>query len=94
MTRIQLENLIWDLWNIKHIRKHNVLQKEVEEAVTNIIAHRMGYSGRIILIGRSRKRLVSVIISPKGVKTYYLVTARDADKKERQLVYEKEKQNS
>lgn len=93
MTRIKLENLIWDLWNVEHIKKHNISQKEVEDAITNIITNRMGYEGRIILTGRSGKRLISVVVFPKQAKTYYIIAARDADKKERKLVYEKEKNN-
>lgn len=94
MTRIHLENLIWNYWNREHIRKHNVLQQEVEEAIKNIITHRTGYNGRIILTGKSGKRLISVVVYPKQAKKYYIVTARDAEKKERRMVYEKEKQNT
>lgn len=94
MTRIKLENLIWDLWNIDHIKKHNVTKIEVEEAITNIISYRTGYKGRIILTGKSGKRLISVVIFPKQARAYYIVTARDADRKERKLVYDKEKHNT
>lgn len=95
MTDIRLKQLIWDNWNINHIKKHNVTVKEAEEAVSNILAHRMGYGRKIILIGRSGKRLLAMIMAHEQENKYYVVTARDADKKERRLVYEKEgKQNS
>lgn len=91
MTRIVLEQLIWNDWNIEHIKKHNVSSKEVEEAISNILAHRMGYGRKIILIGRSGKRLLSMIVAKEKGNKYYPVTVRDADRKERRLVYEKEK---
>lgn len=94
MTRIHLRSLIWDEWNKEHIKKHNLSTKEVEGAITNIVVHRKGYKSRIILIGRSGKRLISVIVAKEKAKKYYVVTARDADRKEKSLVYEKEKQNS
>ncbi len=90
MTKIELAQLIWDSWNKKHIKKHNVTVIEIEEAVVSISAHRMGYGRKIILIGRSGKRLLAMIMSHKEENKYYVVTVRDADKKERRLVYEKE----
>lgn len=91
MTEIKIEQLVWDEWNVKHIKKHNVTQKEIEEAVTSVITHKKGYSERILLIGRTGTRIVSVVVKKERTGYYYIVTARDADKKERRLVYEKEK---
>lgn len=90
MTKIELTQLIWDSWNKEHIKKHNVAVSEVEEAVISISAHRIGYSGKIILIGRSGKRLLAMIMAHEEENKYYVVTVRDADKKERRLIYEKE----
>lgn len=93
MTRIRISQLVWDDWNVKHIKKrHNVSKKEVEEAISNISAHRMGHSKKIILIGRSGKRLIAMILGYEKGNKYYPATARDADRKERRLVYEKEKE--
>lgn len=94
MTEIKIDALIWDKWNITHIKKHSVTRKRVEIAIRNIRAHRQGYRGRIVLIGKSGRRLISVIVVKKQLGKYYVVTARDADKKERRLIYEKEKKNS
>lgn len=94
MTKIVLEQLVWDDWNKKHIKKHQVSVKEVEEAISRILTHRAGYSGKIILIGRSGKRILAMIVAKEQGNKYYVVTVRDADKKERRLVYEKEKQDS
>lgn len=95
MTKIKVKKLIWQEWNIKHIGKHNVSVKEVEISIINFIAHKHGYKGRYILIGRSGRRIISVIVKREKANTYLVITARDADKKERRIVYEKEsKQNS
>lgn len=92
MSKIKIERLVWDEWNKEHIKKHQVTQQEIEEAILKIVAHRKGYSGRTILIGRSGKRIVSIIVSKERRNAYYVVTARDADKKERRLVYKYEKE--
>lgn len=91
MTRIKIKELIFDEWNIEHIKKHNISVREIEIAVMNMSAHKRAKRGRYIAIGRSRKRIISIVISRIKTGTYYVVTARDSDKKERKLVYEKEK---
>lgn len=91
MTKIKVEQLIWDDWNLEHIKKHNISKEEVEEAVSNIVAHRMGHSKKIILIGRCGKRLIAMVMGHDKGNRYYVATARDADRKERKLVYGKEK---
>lgn len=90
MIKIKIEQLLWDEFNIEHIKKHNVTRVEVEEAVQNIKTHREGYSGRIFLIGRTRKRILAILVALEENKQYYPITARDADKKERRLLYENE----
>lgn len=90
MTRIIVKELIWDEWNLEHIKKHNVSQEEVTEITHNIITHERVKQGRYLVIGRVGSRILSVIISRKGTGIYYIVTARDAAKKERRKVYEKE----
>ena len=94
MTKIVLSQLIWDNWNKEHIKIHDVSIEEVEEAISNLLAHRMGHSGKVVLIGRSGKRLIAMVLAKEKGSTYYVVTARDADRKERKLVYEKEDKNS
>lgn len=91
MTRILVKKLIWDKWNIEHIKKHGITVEEVENISRNIIAHKKAKQGRYLIIGRAGSRILSVIINRKGVGIYYPVTARDAAKKERRSAYEKEK---
>lgn len=90
MTKIKTEQLVWDEQNTKHITKHAVTVTEIEEAIQNSNAHKEGYSGRIFLIGRAGKRILAVLLAQEENKKYYVVTARDADKKERKLLYENE----
>lgn len=91
MTRIIVKRLVWDERNTEHIKKHNVSVLEVEETVRNAITHQKAKQGRYLIMGRVGSRILSVVITRKEVGIYYPVTARDAAKKERIKVYEKEK---
>lgn len=91
MTRIKVKELIWNEWNMEHIKKHHVSQEEVAELAQNIFIHKRAKLGRYVIIGRVSARILSVFIKRKGIGVYYVVTARDAAKKERRMVYEKEK---
>lgn len=57
----------------------------------HLIYHKRTYNGRYLAIGRSGKRLIAIVIRRIKACTYYVVTARDASKKERRDTYEKEK---
>ena len=94
MTRIIVKKLIWDEWNIEHIKKHNASKDEIEEASKKIIIHEKTKQGRYLIIGRVGLRMLTVILNRRGVGIYYPVTARDAAKKERRKVYEKEKKQA
>lgn len=91
MTRIVIKKLVWDEWNKEHIGKHNVTVLEAEEAVADFIVHKKAKKGRYLAIGRSGIRIISLVLKKVTVGVYYVVTARDAAKKERKRVYEKEK---
>lgn len=90
MTKITISQLIWDAWNIEHIKKHRFTKEEVEFAIGRIYAHRQGYSKRVFLIGRAGKRILSVLVKQQEDNRYYVVTVRDADRKERKLLYKNE----
>lgn len=91
MMRIRVKKLIWTQWNQEHIQKHNVTIVQVETAAKNLIAHKRGYTGRYIILGRVETRILAIIVVRERKGEYLVVTARDADKKERRRVYEKEK---
>lgn len=48
MTKIKINQLIWDEWNREHIKKHNVTPQQVEEALLKVVAHKRGYGGRVV----------------------------------------------
>lgn len=90
MTRIRIRALIWTDWIIEHIKKHTLVQEEVEEAISKFLAHKHGYKGRYVVIGRSGRRIVSVIVKRESTGVYRVITARDADSAERRILYGKE----
>ena len=91
MTKVTVRELIFDVLNIEHIKKHKVTPEEAIKAGTKAIYHEQGKKGRYLVIGRVGNRLITLIIKRKGTARYYLVTARDSAKKERKKVYEKER---
>lgn len=92
MSKIVVKELIFDEWNRKHIRKHKIVEVEIREAGKNLIYHKHSYEGRYLAIGWSGSRLVAMVLNRKASGKYYVVTARDASKKERRKVYDKENQ--
>jgi len=84
---VRIAKLLWDAWNVDHIRKHNVTPFEVERVLHDRNKKvRKGHSDRILLLGRSNKRLLSIVLAQQEDAAFYVVTARDMDKKER-LIY-------
>lgn len=84
--------LIWDDWNVEHIKKHNVVVKEVEEAVKSSSIQTESYDERVVFLGITKKgRLLTVVCSQAKQKDLYVVSARDMSKKERKYYYEQTK---
>ena len=84
---VVIEELLWDDWNTAHIARHNVTPYEVEQSLIDedVVFLRANH-GRIMVLGRAGKRLISTILNeqePTGV--FYVITARDMAKKERAL---------
>jgi len=42
VTRIKIEQLIWDEYNREHIKKYKVTIEEVEETLNNLLVHKRG----------------------------------------------------
>jgi uncharacterized DUF497 family protein len=81
--------LVWDGWNEKHIQKHGVVKKEVEEAYQNEFGRSYSYLFRQSIYGRTTKgRLVTVVVSYAKQPRPYVVSARVMSKKERRDYYE------
>lgn len=82
--------LVWDEWNREHIKKHNVTEKEVEEAYEKSdIEAEAKYGRKFVLSKISNGRLITIFLSFKKQAEPYLVSARDASNKERRIYYEK-----
>lgn len=85
-----MSKLIWDDWNCEHIKKHKVTVDEVKEVFTNKTVVIDSYLGRKMILGVSAKgRLLAVILSYALQKEGYVVSARDMNKREKKLFYEK-----
>lgn len=81
--------MVWDKKNINHIAKHNVDPQDVEKVFKDKYKVRKTYGERLMIIGKSANRMLSVVIN-KEKRGYYIVTARDSSKKERNI-YRNEK---
>lgn len=86
MTRIEINNLIWNEWNVEHVKRHGLTKNKIEKAILNIKSFKYGYKGRIILICEMNGNLISIVVDRKLEGKYYVVTARIADRKERKLI--------
>jgi uncharacterized DUF497 family protein len=88
MKGISILGLVWDTFNEAHIwERHQLTCAEVEEVAYGLAENlyaRQTYGGRFLVIGpKADRRLIVLILAPKGSGTYYPVSARPADKKER-----------
>lgn len=78
---------IWDQDNIEHIARHSVEPYEAEEAITDPKRIRFdAHSGHHGIIGQSidGRRLVVIFVIKIGNK-FRVITARDANDKERKM---------
>ena len=83
---LEIEKLIWDNWNKNHIARHGVSSDEVEEACHIPHAIRETYKNRLMLIGITKKnRILAIVLEKEAEKSYYVVTARTANRKEQQI---------
>ena len=88
MKELSILGLVWDTFNEAHIwERHQLTRAEVEEVAygppENLYA-RQTYGGRFLVIGpKADRRLIVLILAPKGSGIYYPVSARPADRKER-----------
>ena len=78
-----IKKLVWDEWNIDHIAKHNVEPEEVQEVCDSRNLFEKGRDGTYQITGQTESgRYLSIVVVPRG-NSFYPVTARDADDKER-----------
>lgn len=83
---VRVKDLVWDKWNVNHIAKHKVIPEQVETALKDKKKKVLKtYKGRLLVLGRAKERLLTVVLAPEQKQQYYVVTARDMSKKERRL---------
>ncbi|MBI3559864.1 hypothetical protein HY087_01920 [Candidatus Gottesmanbacteria bacterium] len=86
--------LVWDAWNREHIKKHSLTIAEAEEAYTHSLASFTAKAGRTGIIAKIKNgRMIVIFLSFERQKGPYVVSARDANVKERSIVYEQAKTN-
>ena len=88
MKELSILGLVWDSFNESHIwERHQLTRAEVEEVAygpPEKLFARQTYGGRFLVIGpKADRRLLVLILAPKGSGKYYPVSARPADRKER-----------
>lgn len=84
---IFIRRLIWDAWNVAYIARHAVLPEDVEQVCHGDFIVRPTYGERLLVIGPTPAgRVLAAVLDPEGAEgSYYVVTARPADRKERAL---------
>ena len=81
---IKIGLLIWDDWNVDHIKKHKVTVNEVESVCQKTFKQQLTYNKRYLIFGKTTtNRLLTIVLAKEIKDKYYVVTARDMSKKER-----------
>lgn len=87
--QIRIDELLFNEKNIEHIARHNVLPDEVKQIIEGKTLFLNAKFNRIMAIGVTKKgRSLAVILEKVKGHTYFVVTARDADRKERKMFKE------
>jgi uncharacterized DUF497 family protein len=87
MKDMSILALEWDHFNETHIwERHQLTRAEVEEVAYGSAENlyvRHTYGSRFLVIGpKADRRLIVLILAPKGSGKYYPISARPADRKE------------
>ena len=87
MKDVEIHQFRWNDWNIEHIGRpgHNTTREEVEYIVGS--EHSLGQTqpnGRIFVLGITAEgRYLAAVIDPEPTGSWYCVSARTANVKER-----------
>ena len=69
--------LVWDDWNIEHVKKHQVNKEEIEQVYTFKTIKSQTYLNRILILGKTKKgRLLTIVVSQGKQKEQYIISAR------------------
>lgn len=82
-------SLVWDRWNLGHIKKHHVTKEEVEEAYSQSKLQKVKDKQRSLVYGPTEnKRMLTIVLSTQKQTDPYVITARDMNNKERREYYD------
>jgi len=82
-VKIKKSDLVWDEWNTEHIAKHGVTKVEVEEIFARAVRAKKSYKGRLMVFGKTKEKRLLAVVLEKEVKGYYILSSRNASRKER-----------
>lgn len=89
---MRIKYLVWDNENIKHILRHNVTQKEVEEVCKGRFWFRKGKDKRCIFFGQTFSgRYIFLVMRDLAKGNFRPVTARDMTEREKKSYRKKVK---
>jgi uncharacterized DUF497 family protein len=81
---VWFSELIWDDWNKDHIARHHVGIAEATEAVRNVPSLTRARDDTYRVIGQTDAgRYLFIIVVPRPLESFYVVTAREATRDER-----------
>jgi uncharacterized DUF497 family protein len=72
---------------VSHNARYGVTPRQVEEVCQGDCINRLNYKDRLLFIGPTRAGpTLAVVLAPEGEDTFYVITARPADRKERREI--------
>lgn len=81
---VWFSELIWDDWNEEHVVRHGVRIAEATEAVRNAPSLTRARDDTYRVIGQTDAgRYLFIIVVPRPLESFYVVTAREATRDER-----------
>lgn len=84
---MQIKELVWDKWNEDHIAKKGISRFDVEAVLTGEVKRPLiekSRQGTLAVWGiSSGGDYLLIILSPRGKGSYYLVTARWMENREK-----------
>ncbi|MHB9111304.1 MAG: hypothetical protein ACYC4D_01545 [Thermoleophilia bacterium] len=90
-----IHRLVWDAWNVEHIKLHNISPLDIEWVISNPDPKplfQQGRGGTIAAWGKDEDgRFLLVILAKREIGSYYTVTARRMSEREKQLYLRKNK---
>lgn len=86
---MRIDELIFNEENVEHIASHNVIPEEVRQVLEGKTLFLSAKQNRVMAIGKTKLgRFLTIVLDKTKDYMYYVVAARDADKKEKRMYQE------